>query len=943
MHSFQRSSRNKALLLASAASAFFIANAAQAQQAAPSGAAAVEEVVVTGTRLTAAGFNAPTPVTVLGADALQKRAPNSMAEAVNELPAFRSGSGPTTVTRLIGGAGQVSADLRGLGTSRTLVMVNGRRYIGSQLNGTADMAQIPTGLVERVDVVTGGASAAYGSDAVAGVVNFVLNTKLQGWKGSLQYGLSQHNDAIENVANLAYGKQIGDRLHIMIGADYARDKGTGNFYDRDYMAKAEVDQVSYGATRAANLPAQGWLAGTEIPFTEGGIVVSGPLKGTAFTNAGDPYLFNYGTVYSSTRMVGSNANYGHNGALVFQMYKPFERLNSMAAAQFDVTPDIKAFVEINKAYNRNDGGTGDIVQSTAIITPITNPFIPASVKNAMTANKLTSISIGRFNNDISPWTTYTQWYTNRAVAGLNGTFHDWKWEASYSQGATHQKYKAYMTDNPDFAAATYVVADASGNPVCGPAATNPNITAAQIPIVEPGCVPFNVFGQKNSQAAIDYVTGFTQGINIVRQKTAGFNVSGSPYVLPAGEVSLAAGVEWRKDAVSADADPRGKLNAWGTQNQATYTGENSVKEGFVEIGVPLLKDAPFAKSLDLNGAARRTDYQSSGAVTTWKVGATWEPTDYLRFRATQSRDIRAPNISELYSTGSSGGTQGSLNPFTGVLGRINTQSGGNAKLTPEIADSLTAGIIFQPHWGFTQGFKASVDYYHITITDVISTVATNDAVLRCFAGDKNLCSTITFDNTTFGIALVKSVPLNFAVLETEGIDIELAYRIPLESLPLSLPGTLNVRNLTTIVSKLASDDGKVRLDKAGFSVGGVDKMTGNATLDYSLNKLNVGLQARYFGDLRWDPTLVGPDSPFYNPKLTNSISRNLFPGQVLFNGNFSYDIVKEEGRKLQVFATVNNIFDRHAPLEGATAFIINGVQYYDLIGRYFRTGLRFAF
>ena len=490
-----------------------------------------------------------------------------------------------------------------------------------------------------------------------------------------------------------------------------------------------------------------------------------------------------------------------------------------------------------------------------------------------------------------------------------------------------------MTDNPNFAAATYVVANANGIPICGPLASNPNLTAAQIPIVEGGCVPFNVFGQKNSQSAIDYVTGYTQGLNIVRQQTAGFNVSGSPYT----------GVEWRKDAVSADADPRGKVNAWGTQNQATYTGENAVKEAFAEVGVPLFRDMPLVKSLDLNGAIRRTDYQSSGAVTTWKAGATYEPSDFLRFRATLSRDIRAPNISELYSTGSSGGTQGTLNPFTGVIARVNTQGGGNPNLTPEIADSLTAGIIFQPHWGFSQGLKVAVDYFHIKIKDVFGSVSTNDAINRCFLGEKTLCENITFDKTAFGIALVKNQPVNFSELEAEGIDIEVAYRVPLESLPFEVPGTLNVRNLTTIVSQLARDDGKVRIDSAGFSVGGVDQLTGQFTADYSLNKLQVGMQARYFGDLRWDPSLVGPDSPFYNPKLVNSISRNLFPGQVLFNLNGTYDLMKDSERSLQLFATVNNIFDRKAPLEGATAFIINGVQYYDIIGRFGRVGVRFSF
>ncbi len=943
----------KAVLMATAAVALGYGASASAQAPATAEGTAVEQVVVTGSRLAAAGFTAPTPVTVLGAEALQKRSPASTAEVVNELPAFKANSGPSQNTRVVGGSGQIQPNLRGLGASRTLTLVNGRRYTPSSTGFTADMAQIPSSLISRVDVVTGGASAAYGSDAVAGVVNFVLNTKLMGWKGGIQFGQSEHGDQREQVYNFGYGAQIG-KLHWEIGGDYSKDLGAGNWYTRDYYAKNEYGLVSNGATRSANTPAQSYLANVETIQTPGGIINSGPLKGTAFTLAGDPYAFQYGTVLG-TNQVGANSNYGHNALLIQQLRHPFERHDLMFAANYDITDHVQAYTEFNQAYTDNKNGYGDTLQSTGIIINATNPFIPTSVKNAMTANKLTSIVVQRFNDDVTPWRQKTTWHTRRLVLGLKGDVDvldkNWKWDAYYQLGRTHHDQRQDpMLDLANFYAAVNVVPDANGNPVCGPYNTNPNFPSnAPLVIggaannVSPGCVPFNVFGQKNSAQAIAFVTGEDKNTNVIHQDFGGVTVTGSPYTLPAGDVSLAFGFEARKESVYALGDKRGQIQAWQTLQPSTYTGSQNVKEAFVEVGVPVMKDMPFARSLDLNGAARRTDYQTSGAVTTWKVGATYEPTDYLRFRVTKSRDIRAPNISELFSPGGAGGgSNGIFNPFTNQTARTATGGGGNRSLTPEVADTLTGGIVFTPHWGFTESFKASVDYYDIKIANGIGTIGTQDMINRCYAGETALCQFVQRDNTVFGIALVLSNQLNFATQENEGFDFELAYRVPLSMLPFDVPGNLTLRNLTNVTSRLSRSDGKTKVDSAGYA-SGVNKMTGQATADYDLGRFSAGLQARYFGDFRLDVNQIGPDDPHYKPTLSNSINTNVGAGQVLFNGNVQYDLVKEDERTLTVYSTINNLFNRQPKVIASIALNNLSNQYYDTIGRTFRVGFRFTY
>ncbi|OYX33375.1 MAG: hypothetical protein B7Y99_07395, partial [Caulobacterales bacterium 32-69-10] len=626
--------------MSGAAISLFLVGAVQAQEAGAD--QDLEQIVVTGSRLSS-GFSSPTPVTVVGIDALQKRSPATIADALNELPSFRASFTPSTQTRTVTGNAVSPADLRGLGVNRTLVLVNGRRYTPANASFVVDMSQIPTSLVQRVDVVTGGASAAYGSDAVAGVVNFVLDTKLQGFKAGAQYGETQRGDQVETVLNAAYGGNIGERFHFVVGADYAKDKGSGSFYTRDFWRNEPgvVGRIS------PTSPAQSILPGVESTLTPGGIVMTGPLRGTAFSLSGSPYAFQYGSVVGNSQ-IGATSNFGQNPQMIWQLRHPYWRVNSMLAANFKLNDQVELFAEVNGAFNKSDGGYADTYQSTFTIGA-GNPFIPASVRAQMAAQGLSSITLGRFNTDVSPYFSNQEYSTQRYLGGARGEFElagkNWNWEASYQIGRSFVK-SVYdrMLDIPNFNAAINAVTDANGAAVCGPVATIPGLTDAQKAAVEPGCVPFNIFGQTNTGAALDYVTGQLNGRNKIHQDVGQVSLSGSPFALPAGDVELGFGVDFRKESLVATSDARSKVTAWQVLNQGQFSGKQNVKEGYVEVGLPVLKDMTFFKSLDLNGAIRRTDYSLSGAVTTWKLGATWEPSDWLRLRVTRSRDIRAPNL-----------------------------------------------------------------------------------------------------------------------------------------------------------------------------------------------------------------------------------------------------------------------------------------------------------
>ena len=952
-----RARRMTAASLLALAACAAVPAAALAQDAAPAPAqdAAVEEVVVTGTRLAATGFTAPTPVTVIGQQDLQRQAVSNVADLLNTLPAFRAQSTPATTAIFINNAGANLADLRGLGAQRTLVLVNGRRFVagttaggGFSPSGTVDLNMIPTVLVERSEVVTGGASAAYGSDAVAGVVNLILDTKLNGLRGSVQYGISDQGDNKEFYATLAGGTDFaGGRGHIVAGGEYVDSKGLGDCYSRDWCAYG-VNTIS-NPTPQLNGLARQVLLPHSLPSTAswGGLITSGPLRGTEFANDGTTFQHDYGTFFGTAPAFANGGIFQSGGGADpqnafynnFPLVAPVERYSTLAHANYEFNDALTGFAEAS--YGHVKAATlGSQPRNLGNITIRNdNPYLPVSVASRLAAAGQTSFSMGRIGQDFGPQRGEVERSTFRAATGLDGKFgSSWTWNAYYQYGETNYHQKAFNTQITDnFARAVDAVRAPGGQIVCRSTLTDPTN-----PLVQ-GCSPLNIFGQNNfSAAGVAYAFGTASQDTRLTQHVASASLAGELVQLPAGPLSVAAGAEYRVEKAEGTADPISSALRFFTSPGSAIVGPAiKVKEGFVELGAPILKDAPLAYSLSLNGAVRVTDYSTSGSVTSWKLGGVWEPVRQVRLRATKSRDIRAPNFFELNNPISTS-FQLITDPQNGNAGFLTpVRLSGNANLKPEVADTFTAGIVLSP----TTTLRLAVDYYNIKLDGAITTLGGQVIVNRCAAGAADLCSLVTRTGGATGTLVSVSNPnLNLNTLKTRGVDMEASYSMPLAG------GELSARLLGTYVIDLITVDvtGSA-VDRAGMNgspvsqPSGLPDFTANAYVTWSRDRFSGTAQLRYISKGVYNSTLIGPGQPGYAPTLPNSISDNDVPTVAYVNLNASYDLIDQGGRKLQLFGVVNNLFDKDPPNDLPSSYGVTNPVLYDVVGRSYRVGLRFTY
>ncbi|MES2326903.1 MAG: TonB-dependent receptor [Pseudomonadota bacterium] len=888
-----------------------------------------EQIVVTGTRLPA-GVKAPTPLTVLGSQAIQDRGAATIGEVLQQIPSLGEIDSPNTAGVTSRGGGQINPDLRGLGSSRTLVLINGRRYVPTASTGSVDLKVVPTLLVDRVEVVTGGASAAYGSDAVAGVVNIVLKDELKGIRGTVQDGFSQYGDGDEHRLSLAGGTSFaGSRGHIMAGFDYVKIGGIGTQLTRDW-GRNDVGVITNPAFATNGLP--NFIISPNVHSaitTPGGLIVSGPLRGIAFGPNGSTSNYAFGQVFGSTMIGGDGA--GQNENLLALLGTPTKSLNGLASAKFDVNSQVQLFAELSGGKSNTGGASQESRDRGNLLIRRDNAFLPTSVRNLMIADNLQTITIGRVSTDTGKIDLDRDDSNFEAVAGVTGHFGAWTADA-YAQygrniydlefGPNNRKQLEYMN------AVDAVVDPASGNVVCRSRA--------------PGCIPVDVFGS-GSLTLNPYVNGSATFRLVTTQSVAAANLRGTPFSTWAGPVALAVGVESRRDhalgtsdAISQRVNANGSIGGWILGNQLPEEGTIKVFETYAEAQAPLARDAAFARELSINGAVRRTHYSLSGTVYTWKAGATYVPFTGLRLRATRSRDIRAPNISELFENGGSSNT----NVFDPVLGRsvqIREIEGGNPNLKPEKADTLTAGAVLQP--SFLKRVTASIDYYDIKIRDAIAALGAPTLAQGCFAGNALYCQSITF-NPDGSIAFVTNGRLNLAQAATRGIDFELNF-----SQPGLLGGTLTTKLLATRVLRLTSTTPAGVQDRLGqvsnFNrTPGVPKWTADAFADYDHGPAHLGLQARFIGPGVFSTIL-------HEGTGANSINRNSVPAFLYLNASASYRIPVARNQSVELFTAVNNLMGTAPPMipSGAAGGInessTNG-QFYDVVGRFFRFGARFT-
>jgi outer membrane receptor protein involved in Fe transport len=986
--------------------------------------ASAEEIVVSGSRVITNGFSAPTPVTVVTLDQMQQTAPNSLGDAINQLPQFKSSFVSASTGFRNGGAdGGSFVNLRGLGAKRGLVLLNGERVVQSQASstvaGAVDLNVLPQRLIKRVDVVTGGATAAYGSDALTGAINFVLDTEFTGLKGEVRGGVTTYGDNRSGAASLAYGTGFaGGRGHILASAEHYETNGVVDFTKRGW-ADDSVASISTGAP----LPQTSLANPTTIvaanirrsSLASGGLVLTGAtaLRSTTFlTSAATPTAYPFGTYRTASTMVGGG--FDPDFGRFFSLLPRTRRDNFYVRASYDVAPDWTAHadfmygrskVKYRGLYQTSPSGGYTIFADNAFLTPAlralangpgatsTRLYNPAS--GQFNGPAVNSFTIGRINTDWDYEIQKSSFSMARESVGLDGKIGPWSVSAYYTHGqSSHKNSSPGEVNNVRlYDAIDAVASPTTGAPICRSTLTNPNN----------GCVALNVIGQNvASPEALTWIMAGSSPMldQHLTQDVVDFSFHGEPFSLWAGPVSFGAGATYRREAGRAAADaisegynpailtPRspafkpgltpaltingyptalqGTRGTWSGFNPGGFKGKFDVKEVFAELLVPLARDTVLAKSLSVNGAIRYADYSTAGGQTNWKFGAVWEPIMDIRFRAARSRDIRAPNLFDLFG----GITQSSAqfnDPFRGNLqtqGAL-TISQGNQSLKPEQGDTKTAGVVLQPR--FIPGFTFSVDYYSILITDAIASPGTQTIVNQCFSGNTSFCSLFSRDTANVGnfpvgpITTIFNTQQNIGTTKQRGLDFEASYRLPLSRLFEDRNDTLSFRLLanylgknSTFVVGSTSTTNLVGINGGGIAAGtgGNVDWQGTFNVNYQNGPLTLNWQERFInsGKITATSDAAGNPNPAnaaVNPNVTgNGQVPNTVPDYFYTDVSVTYKF--GTARKLEAFLTVANLFNKAPPTQTGSAAFGYGVlptnyTLYDTLGRNFTAGVRFAF
>lgn len=969
----------KSLLLATSLLGLAFAGSAMAQDE-----KVVDELVVTGSRIPRPNLEQPTPVATITSAYIENSGTSSLGDIVAQLPALSS-SGTVRANSDSGAnlGGLSFPDLRGLGTSRTLTLVNGKRHVAGDAGDTAvDLNTIPTALVERVEVVTGGASAIYGSDAVSGVINIILKDRFTGYEFNVQGGGPTNGAYGQNFS--AYGTGgwnfqsdrgnvtltvFGDRQERVTGpqihglADWATvanpaSKSTSDgIPDRLFRPYVQSDFFSSTGNLVGFNPYTGALRPI-VGFNAGGAPVSIPPR----TGTNNLY---YGSFAQSCPVcISSDAD--------TTLIPRLSRWGAATTVSYEITPKLRFHGDFKYVESHViDTFSPSFTVFDYALDP-DNAFITPAIQQVIDQHPNEFIYVNRSNKDIGGRNDDTHRKSFRAVVSLDGDvdagFADVKWEASYNFGRTRNSFHSSGGLIPgNFNSAIDAVRDpANGQIRCRrdvPATWYPGYAPIDSSQLTSGtCVPFNLFGQQNSQAAIDYVSFQADREHTITQQVAGATFSfdtSRAFSLPGGPLAFAGGLEWRREQSRNINDPLVQSGITETAPQPNAVGGFEVKEAFLEFDAPLLKDAPWAYRLSVNAAIRAADYSHAGNVTASKIGAVWAPVRDLTFRGTYSRAVRAPNITEAFLPATAGFStifdpcdiqniaakpnRAANCKALGVTFKDATDTSfpgvtsGNANLDPEKAKTWTAGFVLQPRW--TPGLSLTVDYYNIEIEDAISFLNPQDAAEKCVDGPalaQEYCNLIIRDPGSRQIVSYLSSFLNQASLKTAGYDIQLAY-------------SRGVADWTSRMGPLSRLDGNLT---ASLNANYTEKLRQYAFQDYPDT---VDRQEGELGNPRWSFISTvsysqGPVTVAWNSQYTDRVRRNKdLPAErtdrpyveAVWYQDFVARYRLDYGRGTEVYVGVNNAFDKRIPV-GLTGNSSTEASY-DIYGRFLFAGVKARF
>ncbi|MES2054717.1 MAG: TonB-dependent receptor [Pseudomonadota bacterium] len=879
------------------------------------------EIIVTGSRIRRNGFDQPTPTTVIGDVELRQGARANIQQVLNDQPQFRA-----TVTPQVSNGntstGTAPVDLRGLGINRALTLLNGRRFVGEN-----NLNFVPTGLIQRIDVVTGGASAAWGSGAVAGVVNIILKDDLEGLTVGGQSGVSSRGDGARYGVDASFGtKFAGGNGHFMIGAEYIKDKGIPDRNSRPNLGSAAIVRVN--PTSLTDFSTRLTRDVNYGNMSSDGLITTGVLAGQTFNGDGTLRSFRGGTPLGAGPFPGQMIG-GADGVGLYDNVAastPFDRLNVFGRVSYDLGG---ATIWAEGSYGRSTSNAPFLTDF--LVPPLTisatNPFLSAAIRNQLAAAGETSFTYGRVFNDILMLRFNTKRENKEGAIGINGTFgKGFTYRAHYSHGEIHSDERLENSRiEANFDKAIDAVSS-GGQIVC---AVNADAITTND---DPACRPLNPFGRFNaSPGAVDYVTGTQQQKTIEKLDSMGAEVQGDLFSLWAGPVTVVVGAEarWVKTSSSRNADAIAGIFSLPVYVSDLNGGFN-VKEAFTEVSLPVINAEGVAK-VELNGAARYSDYSNSGGIWSWKVGGTARLFNDILLRVTRSRDIRSPNPDELFSqrninvgalVDQDSAGRGSVPGYTATPATVTTYSGGNPNLVPEISKGWTVGATFSP--SFFRGLSFSVDYYDVNINGAITTLSASNLTLLCSKGNSTACSQIIRNPTTQTVETVFSNSQNIASFSTRGLDIEASYVLPLSKVSSGMKGTVRVRALATYINRFIFDTGLTRVDTAGD--------VGNATAN-SVPKWRGTLGVSYQGDVvGFDARLRYVDGGLYNRALTTLVN-NKVASRTYVDLGAQFKVMD----RFTLFGNVNNVFDAPPPITTA------GSPHYDIVGTYFTAGARVKF
>ncbi|HKU63517.1 MAG TPA: TonB-dependent receptor [Rhizomicrobium sp.] len=936
----------------------------------------VETITVTGSRVISDVANSPTPITAVSTEQLLTTTPSDIGQGLRKLPIFQNSASNRNLTNAgSNGAGEF-LNLRNFGQQRTLVLLDGMRLPPSNANGSVDISTLPQTLMSRVDVVTGGASSVYGSDAITGVVNFILDKNFNGFKYEANAGISQYADGFKYKVNAAAGMDVfGGRGHIEGAVEYRNGDGVLQSA-RSIFANG---YSSYNTGNTPNNPVTNVQNGGQTVSTFSGLV-SGcncAYNGYEFGQPGVLTPANLGTIPAGQTAIAV----GGNGATVKNesIYGNTRYVSAFGRFSYNIDNHTTFFTQLSVTQANEFGYFFPSQQEASRQTTTyykNNPFLPLATQQMLGDNSATNPN---WATDGTNTFRVSEWYSaqNRSkntnnvtrnivsTTGVNGVvFKDFAWNAHYTHGESRLSTSGINNGNNQFHNAARDAVVENGVLKCW------NETAAaiaQFGRLYPGCVPINTFGNNvttDTQFAYwSRTTNFAQ-TNIMDDIAV--DISGDLFDLPAGpvKVALSGEMRWLDYTIKSNFSPTAVVDCTGLRlcgnnsgkgftNQATVTqtlwdnstvpsihASQNVWEFSGEIGIPILKDVPLIQSLNADVAGRYTNYSISGAAETWKIGLDWHVNDSVRFRGTNSIDIRAPTLNDLYSPKVS--TSGPfLDPLTNFNpGGIQTISQGNPNLQSESSRTYTGGVVLTP--SFIPGLTLSADYYQIKLKNAITTISgSNRAIANICVnsgGTSPFCALYVrpfpYTNTTPANypTLLLSQSLNAAFNVTEGQDYEVDYNFDMADIEDSLAGIVNLRGLVNVAPVNTVSN------FPGAPVSYTNQPKGHATLfgDYTLGDWSVDVQWQWFSGGN-NTQVFGPGQTFYAQPYYGSFSTTDF--------TLTKRITFDNGTAMSAYFNVQNAFNSVPPYtvgsSGNPGSLFGGIpQGEDVMGRYFTIGIR---